>query len=268
MAVRDQGRGDAAADRIRSSVPGADLEVRILDLASLDSVRAFAAEFLAEHDRIDILINNAGVMACPQGTTADGFELQFGTNHLGHFLLFELLAPAVVAGAPSRVVALSSSGHRFSDVSLDDPGFEHTEYDPWISYGRAKTANALFAVEVDRRYSDRGVHAYSVHPGGIQTELGRHLTEDSLNALIERTPVDQQSEPWKTVAQGAATSCWAATAPELDDHGGVFLENCQIAERTDDPVRRQGVRAFAQDPSTAAALWELSEQMVGQGPAA
>jgi NAD(P)-dependent dehydrogenase (short-subunit alcohol dehydrogenase family) len=164
MAVRDTARGDAAAARIRELVPEADLEVRQLELGSLASVRAFAEGFLAEHNQLDLLINNAGVMASPYGTTEDGFELQFGTNHLGHFLLANLLAPVLVAAAPSRVISLSSAGHRFSDIDLDDPGFETTEYEPWVSYGRAKTANALFAVGFDARYGGQGVHAYSLHP--------------------------------------------------------------------------------------------------------
>src|SRR4051794_30822962 len=135
IAVRDSERGAAAADRIRESVPEADVEVRRLELADLASVRAFAKEFLGEHGSIDVLVNNAGVMGCPYATTVDGFEMQFGTNHLGHFLLTALLTPALVAGAPACVVALTSRGHRFSDVSLDDPGFKRTEYDPWVSYG-------------------------------------------------------------------------------------------------------------------------------------
>jgi len=262
MAVRDPERGEAAAARIRESVPDADLEIRVLELASLDSVRAFAAAFLAEHDRIDLLICNAGVMACPQAETEDGFELQLGTNHLGHFLLANLLEQALLAGAPSRVVSLTSAGHRFSDVDLDDPWFETTEYEPWTSYGRAKTANALFAVGWDARYADQNVHAYSVHPGGIITELGRHLTEESLKTLSDATPKDQPIE-WKTVPEGAATSCWAATAPELEDHGGRYLEDCQVAEINGDPNTRTGVRPYAQDRDSADRLWTWSEQQVG-----
>src|SRR4051812_41632253 len=181
MAVRDPERGEAAVARIRTSVPGADLEVMTLDLASLADVRRFATEYLADHDHLDVLVANAGVMACPQAETVDGFELQIGTNHVGHFLLTQLLLPMLGSGA--RVVALSSAGHRFSDVDLDDPNFQHTAYDPWGAYGRSKTANALFAVELDRRLQDRGAHAYSVHPGGIITELGRHLTEETMAVL-------------------------------------------------------------------------------------
>lgn len=262
MAVRDVGRGCAAAERIRASVPDADLDVRALDLGSLASVRAFAEGFLADHDHLDVLVNNAGVMACPYTATADGFELQFGTNHLGHFLLSVLVAPTLVNTAPARVVALSSAGHRFGDVDLDDPGFERTEYEPWVAYGRSKTANALFAVELDRRFADRGVRAFSVHPGTIGTELGRHLTKGSLPTLFAAMPAGEPMA-WKTVPQGAATTVWAATSPDLDGFGGLYLEDCHIAEPTADPTARTGVRDYALDPTAAAALWELSERLVG-----
>ena len=262
MAVRDLDRGAAAVGRIRATVPGADLEVRQLELASLASVRACADGFLADHDRLDVLVNNAGVMACPFGTTADGFELQFGTNHLGHFLLTNLLAPALVAAAPARVVSLSSRGHRFSDVDLDDPNFERTPYDPWVGYGRAKTANVLFAVELDHRFADRGVRAFAVHPGSIGTELGRHLTDESLATLVASMPAGQEVK-WKSVPEGAATSVWAATASELDGRGGLYLEDCGIAEPTVDPAAPVGVRPYALDPARATALWELSERLVG-----
>ena len=262
MAVRDLDRGAAAVGRIRATVPGADLEVRELELASLASVRACADGFLADHDRLDVLVNNAGVMACPFGTTADGFELQFGTNHLGHFLLTNLLAPALVAAAPARVVSLSSRGHRFSDVDLDDPNFEQTPYEPWVGYGRAKTANVLFAVELDHRFADRGVRAFAVHPGSIGTELGRHLTDESLATLVASMPAGQEVK-WKSVPEGAATSVWAATASELDGRGGLYLEDCGIAEPTVDPAAPVGVRPYALDPARATALWELSERLVG-----
>lgn len=262
MAVRDPQRGEAAAARIRAAVPGAELELRTLDLASLASVRTFAEGFLAEHDRLDILINNAGVMACPQGVTDDGFELQFGTNHLGHFLLAVLLSPALVAAAPSRVVALSSAGHRRADVDLDDPGFATTEYEEWIAYGRSKTANALFALGFDQRFAAQGVRAFSVHPGVIATELSRHLTEATLNAMIASLPPGR-TMAFKTVPQGAATSCWAATSPDLEGRGGHYLEDVHIAEISDDPDSIGGVRAYAADPDRADALWTLSERLVG-----
>jgi NAD(P)-dependent dehydrogenase (short-subunit alcohol dehydrogenase family) len=263
MAVRDLGRGQAAADRIRGTVANASLEIRELDLGSLASVRAFAQHFLADHQRLDLLINNAGIMACPYGTTSDGFELQFGTNHLGHFLLTNLLVPALIAGAPSRVVSLSSRGHAFSDIDLTDPGFQRTEYGEFAAYGRAKTANALFAVGFDRRYADQRVHAFSVHPGGIHTELGRHMTPDVIAQLTGRLSESGRSFNWKTIPQGAATTVWAATAPELDQHGGAYLEDCSVAEVSDDESSNSGVRAYALDPGNADALWEYSVTAVG-----
>ena len=259
MAARDAERSAAAAARIRESVPDAHLEVRTLDLASLRDIDRFADDFLSAHDHVDVLINNAGVMACPFATTADGFELQIGTNHVGHFLLTQLLMPTL--GEGSRVVALSSAGHRFSDVDLEDPNFETTPYDPWGAYGRSKTANALFAVELDRRLAERGAHAYSLHPGGIVTELGRHLTEETLAAMTASLPPGETME-WKTVPQGAATSVFAATAPGLDAHGGAYLEDCAIAECNDVPDSRGGIKPYAIDPDRAAVLWTKSEEWI------
>jgi NAD(P)-dependent dehydrogenase (short-subunit alcohol dehydrogenase family) len=262
MAVRDIGRGRAAARRIRETIPDAELEVRELELASLASVRTFAGKLLNEHSSIDVLINNAGVMACPEAKTVDGFELQMGTNHLGHFLLGVLLAPALVAGAPARLVSVSSRGHRFSDVDLEDPWFERTPYDPWVSYGRSKTANVLFAVGFDARFADQGVRAFGLHPGGIVTELGRHLTEETIGVLRSSLPAGEQPH-WKTIPQGAATSVWAATSTDLDGKGGIYLEDCGIAEPTTDPSALSGVRAYAVDPESADRLWAWSEQQVG-----
>jgi NAD(P)-dependent dehydrogenase (short-subunit alcohol dehydrogenase family) len=263
LAVRDLHRGAAAMQRIRDAVGGQpDLELRPLDLASLASVREFAAGFLDAHERLDVLVNNAGLMACPFGRTVDGFELQFGTNHLGHFLLAQLLAPVLVATAPARVVSLSSRGHSFADVDLDDPGFERTPYDPFVAYGRSKTANALFAVGFDRRFADQGVHAFSVHPGGIHTELGRHMTPEVIESMRARLAASARRFAWKTVPQGAATTVWAATAPELTAHGGAYLEDCNLAVVTDDEGLDHGVRPYAVDPARADALWELSERLV------
>lgn len=263
MAVRDLARGAAAADRIRADTAGADLRLRQVDLASLASVRTFAEGFLADHGTLDVLINNAGIMACPQGTTVDGFELQFGTNHLGHFLLGVLLAPALVAGSPSRLVSLSSRGHAFAAVDLDDWNFERTTYEPFVAYGRAKTANALFAVGFQQRFGDSGVQAFSVHPGGIHTELGRHMTPEVIQTLMARVADSGREFAWKTIPQGAATSVWAATAAELDGHGGAYLEDCGISPVSDDESANTGVRSYAIDPDAAERLWTLSERLVG-----
>ncbi len=193
MVARDAQKLDAAAAQVREAVPGASVDTALLDLADLDSVRAGAADILARAPSIDLLINNAGVMACPLLRTAQGFEMQFGTNHLGHFLLTGLLAPALVAAAPSRVINLSSAGHRFAPVDMDDPNYTHRDYEKWQSYGQSKTANALFSVGLDRRLQDRGVRAFAVHPGMIMTELSRHMVPEDFT----------QDRPWSQ-ARGAA----------------------------------------------------------------
>ena len=256
--VRDVDKARRALD----DVGAAGVQLYSGDLGSLASVRACAEAILADHDRIDAVIGNAGIMACPFGTTQDGFELQFGTNHLGHFVLVNRLVPALVRGAPARVVMVSSAGHGFCDVSLDDPGFDHTPYDPWLGYGRSKTANVLFAVELDRRLRDRGVRATALHPGGIITELGRHLTEESINALVEARGSTEVT--WKSPQQGAATSVWAAVAADPEKVGGRYCEDCAVAPVIDDPTESPGVMGYALDPETAAALWRLSEDMVGE----
>ena len=252
MAARDLGKGTVAMEQVLDAVPDADLDLRELDLADLASIRAFAHGFVEDHPQLDVLIANAGVMACPQGTTVDGFETQLGTNHLGHFLLIQLLTPSLVAAGRARVVLLSSAGHRFSDVDLDDPGFEQQPYDAWVAYGRSKTANVLCAVALDERLRDQGVRAFAVHPGGIHTELGRHLTDETLQVLADRQARSSAPIRWKTIPQGAATTVWAATSPELDGLGGRYLEDCGVAEVSTDPDASKGVRAYAVDPERAA----------------
>ena len=262
MAVRDLAKGERAAETVRAdAAPGAEVELVELDLAALKSVRACADRLLAEGKAINILIANAGVMACPEGKTEDGFETQFGTNHLGHFVFVNRLLPLVIAGAPGRIVCLSSSGHRFADVDLDDPGFERTPYDPWIAYGRSKTANALFALALDKRLQDKGVRACAVHPGGIQTELGRHLTPEMIQAMMQRV---RGGFKFKTVPQGAATSVWAAAVADADEIGGKYCEDCGVAVPGDDPEAMTGVRSHATNAATAEALWARSEELVGE----
>ena len=276
MAARNAEKNEAAASRIREKVPGADLELRTLDLAELASVRAFAKDLLADHDHIDLLLNNAGVMVCPYGTTADGFEMQLGTNHIGHFLLTGLLAPALIAAPGARVVALSSGAHGIADIDYDDPMFERREYNPWDAYGQSKTANALFAFELDRRLCNQGVNAFAVHPGMIMTELARHMTAEVMAQMTERIqddagsdPTESSSEPnapamtFKSLEAGAATQVWAATAPELAEHGGAYLGDCQLGIEGGD-MRVRGVEAYARDPESAARLWKASEGWVGQ----
>jgi NAD(P)-dependent dehydrogenase (short-subunit alcohol dehydrogenase family) len=264
MTARDAAKGERAANAVRAAAaPNATVELRELDLASLASVRACADKLLAEEKPFDVVIANAGVMACPQGTTADGLETQFGTNHLGHFVLVNRLVPLLVAGAPSRIVMLSSLAHRLGDVDLDDPGFERTPYDAWVAYGRSKTANALFAVALDRRLRERGVRACAVHPGGIQTELSRHLTPETMQALMQRRTFTGPMK-FKSVPAGAATSVWAATVAVADEIGGRYLEDCGVAERSEDTDGSRGVLPHAIDPDRADALWARSEELVGE----
>jgi len=270
MAARSPEKNEAAAARIREKVPGAELELRTLDLCSLESVRSFAKDFLADHQRLDVLLDNAGVMCCPQGSTSDGFEMQLGTNHIGHFLLTGLLARAVVASAPSRVVVLSSAAHTMAGVDFDDPMFERREYDPWLAYGQSKTANALFALELHHRLAKEGVSAYSVHPGMIMTELSRHLNAELLERMQERvkerakaTGSEGPGMNFKPVEAGAATQVWAATTGDLADHGGAYLADCQLGTAGAEHGERN-VEPHAQDPDAASRLWTASEGWVGQ----
>jgi NAD(P)-dependent dehydrogenase (short-subunit alcohol dehydrogenase family) len=270
--ARSAERADGAVAEVGALVPGADLEPGVVDLGDLDSIRTFAESYLAGHDAIDVLINNAGVMACPFGHTANGFETQFGTNHLGHFLLTALLYPAVRAGDGPRVVTLTSAGHSRADIDLDDPNFEHTEYAPWVAYGQAKTANALFARELARRAGPTGLLSFSVHPGGILTDLGRHLNDDLINEMADfarrrsaAVSVSGESREmhFKTVEAGAATQVWAATAEELAGHNGAYLADCGPGVLGADPGVN-GFMPYLLDDENAAALWELSERLVGQ----
>jgi len=265
LAARDTRKAEQVASAIRAAHPRAELAVRALTLDRPDSVRAFAKSWLAEKRALHLLLNNAGVMACPLARTPEGWELQFATNHLGHFLLTALLAPALRAAGGARVVNTSSGGHRFSPVVFEDIHFERRPYDKWAAYGQAKTANVLHAVELDRRLAGAGVRAFGVHPGMIVTELGRHLTPEDIQQLQARASERQSAgmPSWKTPQQGAATQCWAATAPELAGRGGLYLEDCQISGTTP-PAGSLGAEAWALDPAAAQRLWTVSEQMLGE----
>jgi NAD(P)-dependent dehydrogenase (short-subunit alcohol dehydrogenase family) len=263
LTARDMAKGEAAAEAIRASTGNADVYVMALELSQPASVREFAKNWLATHGSLNLLINNAGVMACPLARTDEGWEMQFATCHLGHFLLTALLAPALEAGAPSRIVNVSSGGHRFSPVHFDDPHFEATEYDKWISYGQAKTANILHAVELDRRLKGRGVRAFAIHPGAIPTDLGRHLNRDDMVALNKRAPGGKGMQ-FKTLQAGAATEVYAATAPELAGQGGCYLEDCHVASLREAPDAMEGVMPYALDAEAAARLWTLSEEILGE----
>ena len=267
-AARDLAKARTATEPVRAQAAnGGGIELVELDLASLKSARACADGLVADGRPFDLVIANAGVMACPKGTTADGFETQFGTNHLGHFVFVNRIAGLMGPGA--RLVNLSSAGHRFSDVDLDDPNFEHTPYDEFTAYGRSKTANVLFAVEFDRRHKDKGVCATAVHPGGIQTELGRYMTEEIRAALLANIAASQQASggpafSWKTISQGAATSVWAGVVGTADAVGGHYCEDCHVAEIVADASIREGVKPYAVDPDRAKALWAKSEELVGE----
>jgi NAD(P)-dependent dehydrogenase (short-subunit alcohol dehydrogenase family) len=256
-------KGEATAESIRESTGNAAVDVMQLELAQPASVRAFAKSWLAAHGALNLLLNNAGVMACPLARTDEGWEMQFATCHLGHFLLTGLLAEALEAGAPARIVNVSSGGHRLSDVRFDDLNFEKTEYDKWIAYGQAKTANILHAVELDRRLKGRGVRAFAIHPGAIVTDLGRHLTRDDIATMQARAPGGKGLQ-FKSVEAGAATEVYAATAPELEAQGGCYLEDCHVAGLRAAPEAMVGVMPYALDADAAARLWTLSEQILGE----
>jgi NAD(P)-dependent dehydrogenase (short-subunit alcohol dehydrogenase family) len=262
LVARDTEKLQAVAEDLRQQRPGARLHTQIMDLADLDSVRAASAEILQRHPRIHLLINNAGVMACPLARTAQGFEMQFGTNHMGHFLFTCLLAPALLAAAPGRVVNLSSGGHRFANFNFDDPAYFERDYHNWQAYGESKTANILFTVALDKRLRERGVRALAVHPGVILTNLGRHLQPVDFEWLQAQTPLGQEVV-FKSVEQGSATTVWAATAAELEGKGGIYLEDCQIA-RPAVPGVDGGVESYALDAAAAERLWLLSEELAEQ----
>jgi len=236
------------------------VETAALDLGDLEGVRAFADGFLASDRGIDLVINSAGVMACPETRVGPGWEAQFATNHLGHFALLNRLWPALRPGA--RVVAVSSYGHHRSPIRWDDPDFTSGDYDKWEAYGQAKTANVLFAVQLDALARAHGVRAFAVHPGGILTPLQRHLSREE---MVERGWYAEDGTvlvDFKSPEQGAATQVWAATSPRLDGLGGLYLEDCEVAEPAEAGAS-SGVRDYAVDPEQAARLWDLSARLTG-----
>jgi len=260
-------------EKARRAVAGIDpalMTLEALDLADLASVRECADRLMAKGVSFDAIIANAGVMATPFGHTKDGFETQFGTNHLGHFVLVNRIIELMKSGG--RVIMVSSAGHRFADVDLEDPNFEQTEYTPFAAYGRSKTANILFAITLDDRYSRRGIRAAAVHPGGIATELVRHLPEGALDAMladISRQEAEEGRPPYrlKTIPQGAATAVWAATIADPAEIGGRYGENCAVSPVVSEgslSIACPGVRPYAVNLDRAAKLWALSEKMVGE----
>ena len=272
-AARDLDKAQAATAQVRkdAAANGGSFELVALDLSDLKSVRECSNKLLEKGEPFDAVIANAGVMATPFTYTKDGFEMQFGTNHLGHFVLVNRIASLFRAGG--RLVNLSSAGHRYSNVDLQDPNFERTTYEPFVAYGRSKTANILFAVAFDKRHRSRGVRAAAVHPGGIRTELSRYTDPSRLETMIAQINKQLAAEgkaPFqlKTVPQGAATSVWAGAVAPADEIGGRYCENCHVGSVVPDDatitVASEGVRAYALDPTNAEALWKKSEEMVGE----
>jgi len=272
-AARDLNKAKIATEQVRKAAAanGGGFDLVELDLANLKSVRACADQLLKKGEPFDVVIANAGVMATPFGKTADGFETQFGTNHLGHFVLVNRIASLIRDGG--RLINLSSAGHRYSNVDLDDPNFERTPYEPFVAYGRSKTANVLFAVAFDKRHRHRGVRAAAVHPGGIQTELGRYAEPGRIEKVIEQLNQQLAAQgkgpfQWKSIPQGAATSVWAAVVAPANEIGAHYCENCHVAHIVPDDasitVMSEGVRAYALDPNNAESLWKKSEELVGE----
>ena len=272
-AARDLKKAEEATAQVRkeAAANGGKLELIALDLASLKSARGCADALLAKGEPFDVVIANAGVMATPFGHTADGFETQFGTNHLGHFVLVNRIARLIRKGG--RLINLSSAGHRYSNVNLEDPNFERIPYEPFLAYGRSKTANILFAVEFDRRHKRNGIRAAAVHPGVIHTELARHVEPSRIETLIKQMNDQLTAEgkgpfQWKTIPQGAATSVWAGVVAPAEEIGGQYCENCHVGKIVPDDATisgvSEGVRGYALDPKTAEALWKKSEELVGE----
>ena len=264
LAARSEHNLAQARADIIAATGNSNVATLVLDLASLDSVRAAAAEFLARYQSLDVLINNAGVMACPLLRTGDGFEMQFGVCHLGHFLFTGLIMPALLEAAPARIVNLSSAGHQIADIDFDDPNYVARDYDKWQAYGQAKSANVLFSVALNQRLAAQRVTSFAVHPGAIaETGLARHMEAEDFEALMAMQPEGTVME-FKSLAAGAATSVWAATAAELNGCGGLYLEDCQRGEFNDAGKLQGGYLERVLDPVRAEALWQLSEQLVGQ----
>lgn len=260
--------------KAQATLGGIDVEIETMDLTDPASVDAFAKRFIARGDPLDILINSAGIMATPLTRDARGHELQFATNHLGHFRLAARLAPALAKARGARVVSLSSRGHRYAAFDFDDFDFERRPYDRWVAYGQSKTANALFALHLDVIAEQRGIRAFSVHPGRIATELARHVPREEMQKAgaldSQGQPVVDLARGMKSIEQGAATTVWAATHPRLEGLGGVYCEDCDIAVIDDRPANApgdmslgRGVRPWAIDPLAAERLWTLSKQLTG-----
>ncbi len=266
LAVRNQAQGQAAADALRAEHPGAQVHVGLLDLSDLASVGMFAQQWLSSGKALDMLINNAAIMACPLTRSVQGWEAQFATNHMGHYALTTALMPALLQAAAhmgdARVVCLSSSGHKISGVEFDDIHFERREYHKWKAYGQAKSANALMALGLHLRYGAQGITANAVHPGGIMTGLQKFLPMEEMRALGWLKADDTPLDIFKTPEQGASTSVWAATAPQIKGHGGLYLEDCRQGVPTIPGDRVSGFAPHIADAAAAEQLWVVSQQML------
>lgn len=255
-------RRTSQAEEVLSEIDGA-IEVVPLDLADPTSIDEFADEIASRWDRIDLLVDNAAVMASPLQRDARGYEMQFATNHLGHFHLTARLWPLLEVAGNARVVVLSSIGHRLNGLDLDDPNFELRAYDKWTAYGQAKSANALFALQLDKLGAPHGVRAFAVHPGGIMTPLQRHLTNEEQVAMGWIDAQGNVNERFKTEEQGASTTVWAATSPLLEGAGGVYCEDCDVAAPATPENRTGGVHPHIRDEELAERLWAKSEELTG-----
>jgi NAD(P)-dependent dehydrogenase (short-subunit alcohol dehydrogenase family) len=255
-------RRSEVAERVLGEMEG-EIAVFPLDLAYPTSIDEFADEVASRWDRIDILVDNAAVMASPLERDSRGYERQFATNHLGHFQLTARLWPLLEAAESPRVIVLSSIGHRLNGLDLDDLSFERREYDKWLAYGQAKTANALFALQLDKLGEPRGVRAFAVHPGGIMTPLQRHLSREEQVAMGWVDEQGRVNDRFKSPEEGASTTVWAATSPLLAGHGGVYCENCEVAVPASDDKPMAGVHPHVRDEALAEALWAKSEEMTG-----
>jgi NAD(P)-dependent dehydrogenase (short-subunit alcohol dehydrogenase family) len=271
MAVRDVNKGKDIAQEIIKTTTNKNIQIEKLELDSIASVNSFVDRFLATQCPLHILINNAGVMATPKSYTRDGFETQFGVNHLGHFALTLGLLPALkkaakLTGKYSRVINLSSTGHVMSNVDFDDVNFKHREYDEFVAYGQSKTANILFSVGLTNRYVHEGIVSNAVQPGAIMTNLQRHMSKEE---WVKRGWIDENGKiAWKfrSVEAGAATTVWAASSPYLEGKGGLCLENCDISKREKNVANilrnRFGYMDYAVDEKNCEKLWKLSEELL------
>lgn len=261
-------RSQAKADENLGDIEG-EVSTAIMDLADLDSVNRFAKHALSEFDHLDFLINNAGIMACPETRVGPGWEAQFGVNHMGHFALVKGLMPLLEKSPGVRVICLTSTAHKMSDIRWDDIQFESGDYDKWQAYGQSKTANALFANALSRRLKPTGGLAFAVHPGGIFTPLQRHLPKEEMVAMgwieADGSPSALAKQGFKTPEQGCSTTLWAATSALLDGKPGVYCEDCNVAAPVDlsSPMARYyGVNDHATDDDSAERLWEISEELL------